>query len=129
MVFLYVSWVTDLVKVDISLTFRHTAQRFPWQLHKPVTLSIGYNLTLTKSLLSFLLLLQNVTIGSGIKTYLVFSSMYKMFKCLWIKLWKDFNKGWYETINVTRSDLLYLVLLFSLLNRTLLIFFWSKCLG
>ena len=33
---LYVSWVTGLVKVDISLTFKHSAQRFLWHLHEPV---------------------------------------------------------------------------------------------
>ena len=26
---LYVSWVTELVKIDVSLKFRHVAQRFP----------------------------------------------------------------------------------------------------
>ena len=45
---LYVSWVTELVKIDVSLKFRHNAQRFPWHLHESVTLSRGYNLALTK---------------------------------------------------------------------------------
>ena len=44
---LYVSWITELVKVDVSLTFRHTAQHFPYHLHEPVTLSRGHNLALT----------------------------------------------------------------------------------
>ena len=53
MIFLCVSWVTELLKVDVSLTFRHTAQRFPWQLHKPVTLSIGYVVVVENSVEMF----------------------------------------------------------------------------
>ena len=58
------------------------------------------------------LLRRNVAIDPDIKTSL---PRYKIFKCLLIKFWKDFNKGQYVTRNVIRLDLLCLVLLFSIL--------------
>ena len=61
------------------------------------------------------LLLRNVSIGSGRNTSLAFLSRYKIFKCLLIKSCKDFKKGQYVTTKVIRLDLVFLVLLFSIL--------------
>ena len=103
-------------RTTFSMTFIWASYSF-----QAVQLSPYYTTT------SFLLL-QNVTMGSGVKTSLAFSWRHKIFKCLIIKFWKDFNRGWYVTANDTPLDLLCLVFLFSLLNQTLFISFWAKCL-
>ena len=47
MVYFVCLMVTELVKVNVLLAFRHTAQGFPRPLHEPVTISREYNLALT----------------------------------------------------------------------------------
>ena len=68
--------MTVLVNVDVSLTFIQTSQHLLPQFLDPAILSIGYILALTKELLSFLAL-RNEIMGFGVKIFFTSLSIYK----------------------------------------------------
>ena len=114
-------WITELVRVDASLTFLNTAQHFPLPLDETVSLFKGYNFALTQSQLSFVAL-KYVTMGLGFKTFFTSLSIRKMLKCLLIKLCKDFS-------NVTLLAHFCLLTILMLVDLTSFMLFWFKCWG
>ena len=65
----YVSPVTLLEKVSVSVIYLQTSERLLRYLNEPTVLSIGYTFVFTRKLLIFWHLL-NETIGLGVKTLL-----------------------------------------------------------
>ena len=76
--------------------------------------------------LSFLPL-RNVIMDPGVKTSFTSSSMYKIFRCLLMKLCKDPSKGWYITKNLTHWVYFCFLSILMLVNLIFLIFYWLKC--